>query len=163
MLLLSRGPQSDTLLRYFDNALPFSVKVGGLVPNSGLLTVSGGGAEGPTEAEAAAVSRSCACIGSPCLRRCGHGASIGGGGCASVITGRGGRGRAAARRRRRRRRWPCGRGWRGAAGVSQRSPRPTDKNARTADKHAPQRHRGRHARVPGREGFWPGVRDHRMR
>eukprot|EP01047_Picozoa_sp_COSAG01_P036356 COSAG01_NODE_2839_length_6992_cov_15.825040_2_plen_192_part_00 len=28
----------------------------------------------------AAVSRSCACIGSPCLRRCGHGASIGGGG-----------------------------------------------------------------------------------
>eukprot|EP01047_Picozoa_sp_COSAG01_P103647 COSAG01_NODE_33083_length_570_cov_1.271762_1_plen_173_part_10 len=29
---------------------------------------------------AAAVSRSCACIGSPCLRCCGHGASIGGGG-----------------------------------------------------------------------------------
>jgi hypothetical protein len=28
--------------------------------------------------EAAAVSRSCACIGSPCLRQCGHGASIGG-------------------------------------------------------------------------------------
>eukprot|EP01047_Picozoa_sp_COSAG01_P019109 COSAG01_NODE_1053_length_11913_cov_4.198307_6_plen_79_part_00 len=27
---------------------------------------------------AAAVSRSCACIGSPCLRRCVHGASIGG-------------------------------------------------------------------------------------
>jgi hypothetical protein len=26
----------------------------------------------------AAVSRSCACIGSPCLRRCGHGATIGG-------------------------------------------------------------------------------------
>jgi hypothetical protein len=25
------------------------------------------------------VSRSCACIGSPCLRHCGHGASIGGG------------------------------------------------------------------------------------
>jgi tartrate dehydratase alpha subunit/fumarate hydratase class I-like protein len=24
------------------------------------------------------VSRSCACIGSPCLRYCGHGASIGG-------------------------------------------------------------------------------------
>jgi hypothetical protein len=158
VLLLSRGPQSDTLLRYFDNALPFSVKVGGLVPNSGLLTVSGGGAEGPTEAEAAAVSRSCACIGSPCLRRCGHGASIGSGGCASVITGRGGRGRAAARRRR----WPCGRGWRGAAGVST-TVAPPNKNARSADKHAPQRHRGRHARVPGREGFRPGVRDHRMR
>jgi hypothetical protein len=29
---------------------------------------------------AAAVSRSCACIGSPCLRHCVHGASIGGGG-----------------------------------------------------------------------------------
>jgi hypothetical protein len=29
-------------------------------------------------AAAAAVSRSCACMGSPCLRRCGHGASIGG-------------------------------------------------------------------------------------
>jgi hypothetical protein len=28
----------------------------------------------------AAVSRSCACIGSPCLRHCVHGASIGGGG-----------------------------------------------------------------------------------
>jgi hypothetical protein len=26
------------------------------------------------------VSRSCACIGSPCLRHCGHGVSIGGGG-----------------------------------------------------------------------------------
>jgi hypothetical protein len=34
-------------------------------------------AEAP--AAAAAVSRSCACIGSPCLRHCGHGASIGGG------------------------------------------------------------------------------------
>jgi hypothetical protein len=32
------------------------------------------------EAVAAAVSRSCACIGSPCLRHCVHGASIGGGG-----------------------------------------------------------------------------------
>jgi hypothetical protein len=31
-------------------------------------------------AAAAAVSLSCACIGSPCLRHCGHGASIGGGG-----------------------------------------------------------------------------------
>jgi hypothetical protein len=30
-------------------------------------------------AAAAAVSRSCACVGSPCLRCCGHGASIGGG------------------------------------------------------------------------------------
>jgi hypothetical protein len=29
---------------------------------------------------AAVVSHSCACIGSPCLRRCVHGASIGGGG-----------------------------------------------------------------------------------
>jgi uncharacterized membrane protein YgcG len=29
---------------------------------------------------AAMVSRSCACVGSPCLRHCGHGASIGGGG-----------------------------------------------------------------------------------
>jgi hypothetical protein len=32
----------------------------------------------PPSAAAAAVSRSCACIGSPCLRHCGHGASIGG-------------------------------------------------------------------------------------
>eukprot|EP01049_Picozoa_sp_SAG25_P009057 SAG25_NODE_866_length_5015_cov_1.822213_3_plen_155_part_00 len=32
------------------------------------------------KAAAAAVSRSCACIGSPCLRQCVHGASIGGGG-----------------------------------------------------------------------------------
>jgi hypothetical protein len=32
--------------------------------------------------EAAAVSHFCACIGSPCLRRCVHGASIGGGGVA---------------------------------------------------------------------------------
>jgi hypothetical protein len=31
-------------------------------------------------AAVAQVSRSCACIGSPCLRHCGHGASIGGGG-----------------------------------------------------------------------------------
>jgi hypothetical protein len=41
--------------------------------------------DGPAAAQregdkAAAVSRSCACIGSPCLRHCGHGASIGGGG-----------------------------------------------------------------------------------
>jgi hypothetical protein len=28
--------------------------------------------------DAAAVSHFCACIGSPCLRHCGHGASIGG-------------------------------------------------------------------------------------
>jgi hypothetical protein len=34
----------------------------------------------PSRARAAAVSHSCACIGSPCLRHCVHGASIGGGG-----------------------------------------------------------------------------------
>jgi hypothetical protein len=33
---------------------------------------------GNTSAAAAAVSHSCACIGSPCLRDCVHGASIGG-------------------------------------------------------------------------------------
>jgi hypothetical protein len=33
-----------------------------------------------TGTAAAAVSHSCACIGSPCLRRCVHGAPIGGGG-----------------------------------------------------------------------------------
>jgi hypothetical protein len=40
-------------------------------------------------AAAAAVSRSCACIGSPCLRYCGHGASIGGarGECAGAARG----------------------------------------------------------------------------
>eukprot|EP01047_Picozoa_sp_COSAG01_P019617 COSAG01_NODE_1095_length_11714_cov_9.062930_16_plen_84_part_00 len=30
------------------------------------------------------MSRSCACIGSPCLRHCGHGASIGDGGLAEL-------------------------------------------------------------------------------
>eukprot|EP01047_Picozoa_sp_COSAG01_P001663 COSAG01_NODE_39_length_33243_cov_28.298558_9_plen_120_part_00 len=35
-------------------------------------------AQGGAPPTAAAVSRSCACIGSPCLRRCGHGASTGG-------------------------------------------------------------------------------------
>jgi hypothetical protein len=38
-----------------------------------------GEGEGTAEEEAAAVSHSCACIGSPCLRHCVHGASIGGG------------------------------------------------------------------------------------
>jgi hypothetical protein len=34
---------------------------------------------------AAVVSHSCACIGSPCLRRCVHGASIGGGGDGAAL------------------------------------------------------------------------------
>jgi hypothetical protein len=42
---------------------------------------AGAGAGGPgADGAPAAVSRLCACIGSPCLRHCVHGASIGGGG-----------------------------------------------------------------------------------
>jgi small ligand-binding sensory domain FIST len=33
------GPYSDTILKYFDNALPFSTKVGGLVPGGGLISL----------------------------------------------------------------------------------------------------------------------------
>jgi hypothetical protein len=44
----------------------------------------------PEEQGRAAVSRSCACIGSPCLRRCGHGVSTGGGGARAHGRGQGG-------------------------------------------------------------------------
>jgi hypothetical protein len=64
----------------------------------------GGGGDDDDDATSAAataggagVSRSCACIGSPCLRYCGHGASIGGG---CVGPGVGG-GAGAARRQQR--------------------------------------------------------------
>jgi hypothetical protein len=56
--------------------------------DGGEQAVDDGDGEGSGRAESyyytaelhAAVSRSCACIGSPCLRRCVHGAPIGGGG-----------------------------------------------------------------------------------
>ena len=39
------GRYSDTILRYFDNALPFSTKVGGLVPGGGLISLDSDGGD----------------------------------------------------------------------------------------------------------------------
>eukprot|EP01043_Picozoa_sp_COSAG02_P049591 COSAG02_NODE_4996_length_4738_cov_2.522526_6_plen_520_part_00 len=42
---LGLGPYSDRILKYFDNALPFSAKVGGLVPGGGLISLECNGGE----------------------------------------------------------------------------------------------------------------------
>jgi hypothetical protein len=50
----------------------------GVFPCSGLLALLAAGAHASARAVTQSVRRFCACIGSPCLRRCVHGASIGG-------------------------------------------------------------------------------------
>eukprot|EP01047_Picozoa_sp_COSAG01_P066873 COSAG01_NODE_9321_length_2484_cov_7.972327_3_plen_101_part_00 len=45
---------------------------------AGVHTLSYGGGGAPAAVTRTAVRHSCACIGSPCLRRCVHGAPIGG-------------------------------------------------------------------------------------
>eukprot|EP01046_Picozoa_sp_COSAG06_P067823 COSAG06_NODE_17756_length_923_cov_0.759709_1_plen_129_part_10 len=82
------GPAGNAGSLHGGTGKPASAKQMWVVPQ--IEPEEEGAAIDSAAAAAAAVSHLCACIGSPCLRQCVHGASIGGGGGGGhSTTGRG--------------------------------------------------------------------------